>query len=132
MGQPPSAICTLGVVFMSSKTIGETTRFLGFYAIVKFFCSLDMTFCRILVFHSNCFMFLNGNLNSNYHVNLTIIQSKLVCISHYVNRPFPSCPKAWFPYRCICRTKKIHRTDTTLWKPPVQMLNAKETTDTTC
>ena len=43
--------------------------------------------------------------------------------------------KAWFPHRCICRicrTKKIHRTDTTLWKPPVQMLNAKETTDTTC
>ena len=42
--------------------------------------------------------------------------------------------KAWFPYRCICRvcrTKKIHRTDTSLWKPPVQMLNAKETTDTT-
>ena len=28
--------------------------------------------------------------------------------------------KAWFPYRCIyrygiCRTKKINRTDTTLW-----------------
>ena len=46
-------------------------------------------------------------------------------------------PKAWFPYRCICRicrvcrTKKIHRTDITLWKPPVQMLNTKETTDTT-
>ena len=43
--------------------------------------------------------------------------------------------KAWFPYRCICRvcrTKKIHRTATTLWKPPVQMLNSKETTDTTC
>ena len=43
--------------------------------------------------------------------------------------------KAWFPYRCICRvrrTKKIHRTDITLWKPPVQMLNTKETTDTTC
>ena len=46
--------------------------------------------------------------------------------------------KAWFPYRCICRigrvcrTKKNHRTDTTLWKSPVQMLNAKETTDTTC
>ena len=42
--------------------------------------------------------------------------------------------KAWFPYRCICRvcrTKKIHRTDTALWKPPVQMLNTKETTDTT-
>ena len=45
--------------------------------------------------------------------------------------------KAWFPYRCICRicrvcrTKKIHRTDITLWKPPVQMLNRKETTDTT-
>ena len=45
---------------------------------------------------------------------------------------------AWFPYRCICRiclvcrTKKIHRTATTLWKPPVQMLNTKETTDTTC
>ena len=38
--------------------------------------------------------------------------------------------KAWFPYRCICRvcrTKKIHRTDTTLWKPPVQMLNTTET-----
>ena len=38
-------------------------------------------------------------------------------------------------YRCICRicrTKKIHRTDITLWKPPVQMLNTKETTDTTC
>ena len=48
------------------------------------------------------------------------------------------CSKAWFPYRCICRicrvysTKKIHRTDITLWKPPVQMLNTKETTDTTC
>ena len=28
--------------------------------------------------------------------------------------------------------KKIDRTDTTLWKPPVQMLNTKETTDTTC
>ena len=43
--------------------------------------------------------------------------------------------KAWFPYRCICRvcrTKKIHRTDTTLWKPPVQMLNTTETSDTTC
>ena len=46
--------------------------------------------------------------------------------------------KAWFPCRCICRicrvsrTKKIHRTDITLWKPPVQMLNTKETTDTTC
>ena len=45
--------------------------------------------------------------------------------------------KAWFPYGCICRicrvcrTKKIHRTDITLWKPPVQMLNTKETTDTT-
>ena len=90
MGQPPSDICTLGVVFMSSKTIGETARFLGFYANVKFYCSLDMTFSRILVFHSNCFMFLNGNLNRNYHINLTIIQSKLVCTSHYVNRPFPS------------------------------------------
>ena len=55
--------------------------------------------------------------------------------------PSTSClrklPKAWFPYRCICRicrvcrTKKIHRTATTLWKPPVQMLNTKETTDTT-
>ena len=47
-------------------------------------------------------------------------------------------PKAWFPYRCICRicrvcrTKKNHRTVITLWKPPVQMLNTKETTDTTC
>ena len=43
--------------------------------------------------------------------------------------------KAWFPYRCICRvsrTKKIHRTDITLWKPPVQILNTKEMTDTTC
>ena len=40
--------------------------------------------------------------------------------------------KAWFPYRCICRTKKDHGTDTTLWKPPVQMLNTKETTDRTC
>ena len=43
--------------------------------------------------------------------------------------------KTWFPYRCICRicrTKKIHRTDITLWKPPVQMLNTKETTDTPC
>ena len=46
--------------------------------------------------------------------------------------------KAWFPYRCfcriccVCRTKKIHRKDTTLWKPPVQMLNTTETTDTTC
>ena len=42
--------------------------------------------------------------------------------------------KAWFPYRCICRvcrTKKIHRTATTLWKPPVQMLNTKETVDAT-
>ena len=45
---------------------------------------------------------------------------------------------AWFPYRyicricCVCRTKKNHKTDTTLWKPPVQMLNKKETTDTTC
>ena len=45
--------------------------------------------------------------------------------------------EAWFPYRCICRicrvchTKKIHWTDITLWKPPVQMLNRKETTDTT-
>ena len=45
--------------------------------------------------------------------------------------------KAWFPYRCICRicrvcrTKKINRTDITLWKPPVQMLNTKETTYTT-
>ena len=27
--------------------------------------------------------------------------------------------------------KKIHRTDITLWKPPVQMLNTKEMTDTT-
>ena len=39
-------------------------------------------------------------------------------------------------YRQVnCRvysTKKIHRTDITLWKPPVQMLNTKETTDTTC
>ena len=46
--------------------------------------------------------------------------------------------KARFPYLCICRicrvcrTKKIHRTDITLWKPPVQMLNTKETTDKTC
>ena len=43
--------------------------------------------------------------------------------------------KAWFPYRCICRvcrTKKIHRTDITSWKPPIQMLNTKETTDSTC
>ena len=40
--------------------------------------------------------------------------------------------KAWFPYRSICRTKKIHRTDTTLWKPPVQLLNTIEMTDTTC
>ena len=45
--------------------------------------------------------------------------------------------KAWFPYRFICRicrvcrTKKIHKTATILWKPPVQMLNTKETTDTT-
>ena len=45
--------------------------------------------------------------------------------------------KAWFPYRCICRicrvcrTKKIHRTDITLWKPPVQILDTKETTHTT-
>ena len=42
--------------------------------------------------------------------------------------------QAWFPYRCICRicrTKKINRTDTTLWKPPVHMFNTKETTDTT-
>ena len=45
---------------------------------------------------------------------------------------------AWCPYCCIyrigrvCRTKKIHRTDKTLWKPPVQMLNTKEMTDTTC
>ena len=45
--------------------------------------------------------------------------------------------KAWFPYRCICRicrvsrTKKIHRTAKTLWKPPLQMLNTKEMTDTT-
>ena len=60
MGQPPSGICTLGVVFMSSKTIGETARFLGFYANVKFYCSLDMTFSRILVFHSNCFVFLEN------------------------------------------------------------------------
>ena len=30
------------------------------------------------------------------------------------------------------RTKKIHRTDITLWKPPVQMLNTKEATNTTC
>ena len=40
--------------------------------------------------------------------------------------------KPWFPYRCICRvcrTKKIHRTATNLWKPPAQMLNTKETTD---
>ena len=31
--------------------------------------------------------------------------------------------KAWFPYRCICRicrTKTIHRTEITLWKPPVK------------
>ena len=28
--------------------------------------------------------------------------------------------------------EKIHRTDITLWKPPVQMLNTKETTGTTC
>ena len=28
--------------------------------------------------------------------------------------------------------KKIHRTDITLWKPPVQMLNTKEMTYTTC
>ena len=51
------------------------------------------------------------------------------------NDHFRVFSKAWFPYRCICRvcrTKKIHRTDTTLWKPPVQMLNTKETTDTTC
>ena len=44
------------------------------------------------------------------------------------------CLIAWFPYGCICRvcrTKKIHRTDITLWKPPVQMLNTKETTYTT-
>ena len=27
--------------------------------------------------------------------------------------------------------KKIHRTATILWKPPVQMLNTKETADTT-
>ena len=40
--------------------------------------------------------------------------------------------RAWFPYRCICRTKKIHRTDITLRKPLVQMRNAKETIDTTC
>ena len=49
--------------------------------------------------------------------------------------------EAWFPCCCICCiccvccvccTKKIHRTDTTLWKPPVQMLNTTETTDTTC
>ena len=54
------------------------------------------------------------------------------------SRPDIVVLKAWFPYRCICRicrvcrTKKIHRTDITLWKPPVQMLNTKETTDTTC
>ena len=48
---------------------------------------------------------------------------------------FEAKVKAWFPYSCICRvcrTKKIHRTDTTLWKPPVQMLNTTETRDTTC
>ena len=49
--------------------------------------------------------------------------------------PRISCAtKPWFPYRCICRisrTKKIHRTDITLWKPPVQMLNTKEMADTT-
>ena len=28
-------------------------------------------------------------------------------------------------------SKKILRTDKTLWKPPVQMLNTKEMTDTT-
>ena len=45
--------------------------------------------------------------------------------------------KAWFSYRCICRicrvsrSKKNHRADITLWKPPVQMLNTKEMTDTT-
>ena len=32
----------------------------------------------------------------------------------------------------VCRTKKIHRTETTLWKPPVQMLNTTEMRDTTC
>ena len=42
--------------------------------------------------------------------------------------------KAWFPYRSICRicrvcsTKKIHRRSTTLWKPPVQLLNTIEMT----
>ena len=64
----------------------------------------------------------------------SILKHVLKCMrqkSYRVSRPF----EAWFPYRCICRicrTKKIHRTDKTLWKPPVQMLNTKETTDTTC
>ena len=59
----------------------------------------------------------------------------LLCFSVLHKLEFCKADKVWFPYRRICRvcrTKKIHRTDITLWKPPVQMLNTKETTDTTC
>ena len=89
------------------------------------------------------------NFKPGFHIVLTVVpvvsvvQKKFIgqiefilsrttrCICHFY------CI-AWFPYRCICRIcrvcrmKKIHGTDITLWKPPVQILNTKETTDTTC
>ena len=32
-------------------------------------------------------------------------------LTRYAYGPVRTSLKAWFPYRCICRTKKIHRTD---------------------
>jgi len=32
----------------------------------------------------------------------------------------------------VVRKKFIGQTDTTFWKPPIQLLNTTETTDTTC
>ena len=65
------------------------------------------------------------------HNSFYLVQQVVSVVSVVLSSCTGGFHKAWFPYRCICRTKKIHRTDTTLWKPPVQMLNTKETTDTT-
>ena len=77
-----------------------------------------------------------GNININTRGSW-IIYVEFAGLKIQIDVIFLLC-KAWFPHRCICRicrvsrTKKIHRKDITLWKPPVQMLNTKEMTDITC
>ena len=87
-------------------------------------------FISVQLRHKISFSFLQvsifcGRLLGDYVAN-QIARTKMLVATAF---------KAWFPYSCICRvcrSKKIHRTTTTLRKPPIQMLNTKETTDTTC